>query len=84
MIKGTWNNQVKWASYVSQDFRLADAQFRDEALSEARLIMQAARKSIDKIIDRLITRRYEFVEMDFIHKSPSSLSDWLNELEGKG
>jgi hypothetical protein len=64
---------------------LTEAYFRDEALREARAIMQSSRKSIDKIIDRLITRGYEFVDTDCIHKSvQSGLSDWVNELQAKG
>jgi hypothetical protein len=85
MAENAWQRQMKWAFYVALDYRLADVQFRCEALNLGRTIMQRARRNTETIVARLKSRGYEFVESDRVHKPPApDVADWITELEAQG
>jgi hypothetical protein len=85
MIESVWKQQMNWAFYVSQDYRLTDVQFKQDALSTACKVMRHARRVIEIIIDRLKSRGYEFVEPKRVHIKPSpDVADWAAEFEAEG
>lgn len=85
MVENAWQQQMKWAFYVAQDYRLIDSQFKQDALNNACKIMRLARKNIELIVDRLKLRGYEFVDPKRVHIAPSAdIAHWVAEFEAEG
>jgi len=77
--------RIEWEYYASSDYKLEDKEFRAEALNVAREIFKPARIQLEKIVECLRNRGYQFEFPDRALTAPlSDASSWVTEFRQNG